>query len=238
MNRKIYKKDHFMNKDEYKISDFRAKNGISNQDYLAIYKTLNDSRIDYNVRKWETLRTTSIIVFGMLTGIIASATTEFARKQIVFIMLGALAIITGVSISIWTYMNLRRETENQYFNDFSMFQIEKILGMHQKLKPNESWLPNFPYMFGDLHLDYLSHSEIKNNEAGYLKNPVKAWVTGRIRENRFRFVGYVFWYSIILAVLSIGIGSILLIIGIWGNQLLPLTQDIINSKVYIIKLLP
>jgi hypothetical protein len=46
-----------------------------------------------------------------------------------------------------------REAGLQYTVEFSMYQVEKLLGLHRKLREEDSWLAKQATILGEKHLD-------------------------------------------------------------------------------------
>lgn len=184
---------------------------------LGIYSAQSAAQLDYNERKWETVRSASLLTFGLLAGVGAIATSEVAHSRLVLGFLGASLWAFGIAIFFWTNSNLRRESELQYFVEFSMYQIEKLLGAHGIVPSASQWLPPYQYIFDEKHRSYKFRADINQDE--FQKNPVKAWVNGRIKKHNF--LKAVNTFSLILLFICLWVGGALLIIAIWGPQLQP-----------------
>ena len=182
---------------------------------LGIYSAQSAARLDYNERKWETVRSASLLIFGLLAGVGAIATSEVARSTFVLGLLGVSLWVVGIAVYFWTNSNLRRESELQYFVEFSMYQIEKLLGAHGTIPKKSQWLPPYKYIFNEKNLSYKFRAEMDRRE--FKNDPVKAWVNSRIK--RHNFLKTVNAFSFILLFICLWVGGVLLIIAIWGPQL-------------------
>lgn len=178
---------------------------------LGIYSAQSAARVDYNERKWETVRSASVLTFGLLAGIGAIATIV-QENGLALILLGASLWIFGFIISNWTNSNIKRESELQYAVEFSMYQIEKLLGAHGVVPSTSRWLPTYKYILEKKHIYYKHNANIDENELQ--EDPLSAWVNGRMKNTNANFLKTVNRFSLMLLSICVWVGLVLLIIGI------------------------
>jgi hypothetical protein len=172
---------------------------------IAVYNGLIQEKLDYVNRKWETVKSSTYLTIGLLAGIGAITTTN--PHPPLLLILGALLIGISPIIFIWCYSNVKREAELQTFNEFSIFQIEKIWGFHNMIDGSEQWLTGYPFIFEQKHLSIFFHCDIRVDE--YIKNPPKAWVNGRVKNQKF--LQSVLFLNIICLIISIILGIALIL---------------------------
>ena len=178
---------------------------------LGIYSAQSAARVDYNERKWETVRSASVLTFGLLAGIGAIATIV-QENGLALILLGASLWIFGFIISNWTNSNIKRESELQYAVEFSMYQIEKLLGAHGVVPSTSRWLPTYKYILEKKHIYYKHNANIDENELQ--EDPLSALVNGRMKNTNANFLKTVNRFSLMLLSICVWVGLVLLIIGI------------------------
>jgi len=120
---------------------------------LTVYKVLSDARIDYNVRKWDTIRTAALFELGVLAAAGGLLSRRSAPDEVYFVAAGVL-LATSWILWLWVRNSVTREAGLQYTVEFSMYQIEKLLGLHRKLHPDQRWLPDYEYLFGEKGLTW------------------------------------------------------------------------------------
>jgi hypothetical protein len=168
---------------KHKISRKMAKN----EEFRVVYNALSDERIDYNNRKWETVRT------------MIALTASFW-----LIILGAGLIFYGISIASWVKRNVERESKAQFFAEFSMYQIEKLWGLHDDIEEENIWLKKYPKLFGELHLNFTFRLDGKATGGN-----LEEWANIRVQKSSFvRMVTYI---ANICTTICVIIGSSLII---------------------------
>jgi hypothetical protein len=181
---------------------------IPKEDLRVVYQTIAASRIDFRDRIWETIRTAALLALGILAAV--GGIAAGGVPQALYTILGAILIIVGLYIYWWTRYNVRREQALLYHDEFTLFQIEKLLGLHERLSPDQRWKQNSPYMFSLKHLS-------PNYKCGLTEDdeldPVEAWVRGRLSRQDFQ-KRTVIGFASIVSIPLIGIGTVLMVIGI------------------------
>lgn len=176
-------------------SHLEVPGSLQREDLRTVYQALMTSRIDFRGRIWETIKTVALLFTGMLaaTGGIA------ARQGTPWWILGGLGVVLmvlGGGLALWNHFNALREQTHQYHDEFSLYQIEKLLGLHNEIDPASQWLTGYEHLFTRTHI-----------EARPSKNDlVEAWVQYRLKESMFvrysrRFSWFLFAVSALFAVL-------------------------------------
>jgi len=133
---------------------------------VGIYQALMQSRVDYNLSKWNTVRASVTLATGFLIAIGGAASVlgqVLSDSQTVcgciVAGLSLPMVIAALYLRWWGAKNLRRETHLQYHDEFPMYQIERLLGLHQPIPAEDWWLRAWPAkkppdraMFGHKHL--------------------------------------------------------------------------------------
>jgi hypothetical protein len=182
--------------------------GFAPEVLTAIYTALNAVQLDYNERKWGTVRASSTLTLGVLAAIGGLAASDAASDKWVLRLLAVTLVALGSAIFWWARRNILRESALQYHAQFPMYQIEKLLGVHEKIPDNLRWLPNAEYIFGPKHLSYKFRSEIVGLKES--DDPINDWVDGRLKHHMF--IDTVGGFSLILFVVCVWVGVTLWII--------------------------
>ena len=126
----------------------------------AVYQSLMSSRVDFRVRIWETIKTAGLLFGGTLAatgGIAARQGTPLWALGI----LGIGLIFFGGFLAWWSYVNVWREQRLQFYDEFAIYQIEELLGLHRKIPEEMQWLRHksgtapkkeYEYLFDNKHL--------------------------------------------------------------------------------------
>jgi hypothetical protein len=198
-------KDQPQNEKEQSIEYIDIKNERDN--LIAAYNNLWAERLDYNDRKWETIRTLVSLTTGMLAAI--GGITFFDKNQNyqVIGILGCILILFAVLIGIWTLINIHHESELQSYTEFSIFQIEKSLGLHKQI--TNPWLPDYPYIFGRKHRIYGWRTKeayrVGKKGSGDL---LEDWAKTRVNGSSFNKLS--FWLCLICFSICLSFGVILI----------------------------
>jgi len=198
---------------ECEVSDAGATN-VAGQpfdelDLRAIYQAVTDNRIDLRKRIWDTMRTAGLLCTGSLAGIGGIAASEATQRQ-AYIALGTTLIVVGIYLAFWVFRNVRREQGLLYHDEYALFQIERLLGLHRPIPERHRWLPRARHLFGNRHLDHEFRCTPKH---GADDDPVNDWVEGRLASQAFLH-DIVFGFSGILVLPTLGVGLLLITLGI------------------------
>lgn len=163
---------------------------ISNDHLMQLMKLHNDNRIDYNTRKWETLKFFQTVVSALLAVNVAAVVTVSKpdyhdSEYIVTIKLIVCVLaLVGSIISYLAINNLSRESELLFFEELQIFKIAKLMGLNVELSENLKWLPADKYFLSDKWSDYkfgLDKKSIQNAE----RLKAHEWVKGRMANHKF-----------------------------------------------------
>lgn len=171
------------------------------------YKVLSDSRIDYNVRKWDTIRTAALFALGVLAAVGGLLTRSSVPSAAYFIASGVLVLMAGV-LWWWVRTSVTREAGLQYSVEFSMYQVEKLLGLHRPLRPADRWLPDHPYIVSEKNLMHTFRTA-DGTEGG---RTLDWWLAAKKKRQSFLVTIDVLFGSFLAA--AVGFGVVLLLLGL------------------------
>lgn len=177
----------------------------------AVYAMLGQERIDYNVRKWDVLRVASVFALGMFAaagGLLSADRTSPTADVVTGILLPA----ASAMLWFWAHQGIRRESALQYRTEYSMYLIEKLLGLHRPMgEPDDRWLPDEPYMFGRKHRTWTFAAQ--GDGGGPQHRDLEWWVQQKVSNHGF--VGHVdlLFGSFFVASLAFGVSLVLLGVG-------------------------
>ena len=118
-------------------------------EYLKLLEIHNINRIDYNVRKWETLKYFQSIVSSFIGGTVVALTVGIDRglfcKSVAFssVFTAAVAVLPLLAgaATIFAILNLKRETERLFAEEAECFKIAKLLELDIYVPPDKQWIP-------------------------------------------------------------------------------------------------
>ena len=112
--------------------------------YWKLLELHNSNRIDYNTRKWETVKffhgAAFLLLTASLAAVVAAARDSKLDHPLVRLFLSALLIIVFVS-ALYGRRNIERESRLLFIEEYQMFKMAKLLGLDITLPANERWLP-------------------------------------------------------------------------------------------------
>ncbi len=126
--------------------------------YWNLLELHNKNRIDYNDRKWETIKFFHGAFAVLTTASLAAAVAARDHTVLPLLFISALLIL-GVLTATLGAKNLRRESKLLFVEEYQMFKLARILGLDREIAEGERWLP------GDGHLLPLKWREWKHNLA-------------------------------------------------------------------------
>lgn len=150
----------------------------------AAYSVLSAARIAYDVRKMDVVRTSSIFVlavFAASAGLLAQEKPPAA----VDIASGCLLVVSPLLFGWWAREGIRREARLQYKVEFSMYQIERLLGLHQAIDESERWLPEQPTIFGATNVSWEHLTSTPSSPAPATGRDLSWWLNAKTEVRGF-----------------------------------------------------
>jgi hypothetical protein len=114
-------------------------------------------------------------------GVVGGLLSRSAVPRKAYVIAAVFLVLAAMILWIWARVNLKRETKLQFSAEFSRYQIEQLLGLHQQIEPAESWLLGTPFIFSQKYRD-------PTFGTGPLKAPVDldAWLEAKTKKSGFR----------------------------------------------------
>jgi len=185
-----------------------CKDNESREDLRTIYKATQDARLNFRGRIWDTIRTSATLVAGLL---VAAAAVVFRRGEadaVSLLVIGLALLVVGVVIGGWNYLNAKEEQEHQLKLEFTLYQIEHLLGLHRVINKDDRWpgpTSIYRHMFEPKNLGDDDVAKIFAERPDAPVAYAKARWEGRGARGRLLFV------SILLGLLPTGFGAFLII---------------------------
>lgn len=172
---------------------------------LELFKEFNKNRIDYNNRKWETVKFFESIFTGLIVatvaGFISAVHFQVIDDMLVF---GGLLLLPICSIVALLYgmSNLKRESKHLFEEEASMIKILKFLSLPQEIPEGKRWIPGDKFLLPPKYTDYeygLDKDKIKQKKLDF-----NGWVRSRTEEHEWlRIFSSLFWVEIVISGLLI-----------------------------------
>jgi hypothetical protein len=172
--------------------DAIIKNGVVPQkrtEYMKLLEIHNFNRVDYNTRKWETLKYFQSIVLAFLGGTVVAVTTGIDKglfcKSLVLSavftgILSSLPIVASIAAALGI-ANLRRESALLFAEEAQVFKIARLLELDLEVPEAQRWIA------GD---QYLLMPKWRDWRHGLARPPPKPgfdnWVQLRTGRHRFK----------------------------------------------------
>lgn len=136
---------------ESQVSEFELKRLW---DLLVLH---NGNRIDYNNRKWETIRLSqgayaSLLAAGV-AAVIASNKLGIAGDITVKFFVAAIPILM-ILLAWWGSDNLRRESKLLIIEEYQTFKLAMLIGLNVQVPPGKRYLPNDEWLLPKVWRDY------------------------------------------------------------------------------------
>ena len=167
---------------------------------LELYKEFNKNRIDYNVRKWETVKffesIFSALIVATIGGVITTIKLNIIGNDLVLLSLVFLPICAIVAL-IFGIKNLKRESRLLYMEEGTMFKILKILNLPEKIPEAKRWIPGDEFLLPPKYREYLYGIEEANDKMDF-----NDWLKQRTKNHKFSsIINSLFVLEIILSAL-------------------------------------
>jgi hypothetical protein len=113
--------------------------------FMELLNLHNTNRIDYNVRKWETVKFFQTLVSALIGAAVAALLAVFVRSGspdpgiLMRIGLAALPGIAAVA-SFLAILNTLRESRLLFLEELQMFKLAKLLGLDIPIPEDRRWL--------------------------------------------------------------------------------------------------
>jgi hypothetical protein len=120
------------------------------------YTVLSAARIDYNVRKWDVIRVAALFAVAVFAASGGLLSQDRLPRVGYWVAGPALVLFVGMLWS-WARSAIKRESKLQWSVEFSMYQIEMLLGLHAELDSADRWLPDQASIFPMKHLLWQRH---------------------------------------------------------------------------------
>ncbi len=153
----------------------------NNKDILTeLLKLHNSNRIDYNDRKWETIKFFQTIISALLAGTVAAIIGISENSVSIFVKIAIISLpVISCFSSFFALDNLWRESRLLYLEELQMFKIANLLGINTEVKEDKRWLSGDRYLL-------LDKWRLNNYGTGDKKpTEVEEWVKARMDEHRF-----------------------------------------------------
>lgn len=114
-------------------------------EHLKLLELHNANRIDYNNRKWETIKffytLFAALIGGAVAGTVALSKDNRLESWVPTTLLGLLAT-AGAATAIVAVRNLKRESRLLFIEEAQVFKIAKYLALDVEVPPDRRWLPS------------------------------------------------------------------------------------------------
>ena len=155
---------------------------VTTRDFLkVVYAETMKSRLDFRGRIWSTVQFGAFMAGGTLA--FAGAVVAHTDGHVlVLVFVGILLLAEAHLLGRWTQDNCAREHRLQIADEYTLFQIEKLWGLHAPIPEAWRWIKDCEYLFPLKNIDpsfRVAPHETKD-EAGKKKDMVyERWVWPR-----------------------------------------------------------
>lgn len=173
-------------------------------EYLKLLELHNANRIDYNTRKWETVKFFEgvyTVLMGSTAVLLAAIQKEDLWGVSTFAVTAvALPIISAVSALLGAW-NLSRESRLLFLEEAQVFKLAHFLGLNRTLDQDQRWLAGEP----DLLMKKWTDSAYGTKGLG--KAPcLDQWLEARMEGHRFADIFAILFtieaaFSLLIAIL-------------------------------------
>ena len=150
----------------------------SREEYFKLMELHNTNRIDYNNRKWETIKYAQTLG----TALFAAGLLLLANRSALDLSEGKIPWVTAfpfamaAAVFLVSSQNLRRESRLLFLEEGMVFRLAHLLKLDRKLQPSEQLLAN--------DNDLLMHKWRKPEQQGK-SDALREWVDNRMKDHAF-----------------------------------------------------
>lgn len=150
---------------------------------LELFKEFNKNRIDYNTRKWETVKFFQSIFSALIVGFVGTLIAAFhfggIDKVAVQVGLFFIPICSFVALKIGIE-NLTRESKALFKEEISMFKILKFISLPEKVPTEKRWIRSDEYLLPPKYRNPEHGVDWKGKEPNW-----EDWLKSRVKKHYF-----------------------------------------------------
>ena len=177
-------------------------------EYLRLMEIHNTNRIDYNVRKWETLKFFQSIALAFIGGTIVALTAGvdhniFCKAAWIATpftcAIATLPVIAG-SAAILAILNLRRETALLFAEEAQSFKLAKFLELDVEIPPSQRWIHGDNRLLMPKWRLSVPDSSTSDDNLNF-----RGWIAMRLKTHRFQLMStFLFGLEAAISVVLLG----------------------------------
>ena len=150
---------------------------------FELFKELNKNRIDYNIRKWETVKFfesifTALIV-ATIGGIITSVKLGVIHNLLIVFGLILLPLCAIIAL-IFGIRHLKRESSLLYMEEGTMFKILKLIDLPERIPKDKRSIPGDEFLLPTKYRNYNYGIEEFNEDINF-----DDWLQLRTNNHKF-----------------------------------------------------
>ncbi len=169
---------------------------------LELFKELNKNRIDYNIRKWETVKFFESIFTALIVATIGGIITSVRLNVInnILILFGLILLpLCAIIALFFGIKNLKRESRLLYMEEGTMFKILKLLDLPEKIPKDKRWIPGDEFLLPSKYREFNYGIDKIDENIDF-----DGWLKLRTKNHKFSsIINSLFIFEIILATLLI-----------------------------------
>jgi hypothetical protein len=189
-------------------------------EYLKLLELHNTNRIDYNVRKWETLKYFQSVILALLGATAVAFSTGIDRGLFckpLILSIGFFGIVIALPL-VATFAaalgiaNLRRESELLYIEEAQSFKIAKLLDLDVSVSANKRWLPSDEHLLTRKWRDWSFGVDSATPPVD-----LDTWISLRLKKHLFKtYSDLLFQCEIFVSVSAIVLAIVIFIAAYWA----------------------
>lgn len=151
---------------------------------LSLINLHNSNRIDYNTRKWETIKffesVYTVLIGTTIVALMAALKDHRSEPYFGILLIAISGLPTSATIAvILGFVNLRRESRLLFVEELQMFKLARLAGFDVSVAKDKRWLAEDEYL--------LPEKWRLNKYATRGANPTKAnsWINARLQGHKF-----------------------------------------------------